>query len=62
MIPPCAGNSPDIQFYVMRMYQGYGAIGAMSQDGLCGAAIVEDEAENGGVAGFVRYRNGDWIF
>ena len=46
----------------MRMYQGYGAIGAMSQDGLCGAAIVEDEAENGGVAGFVRYRNGDWIF
>lgn len=62
MVPPRPENSPDTQFYMMRMYQGFGATGALPRDGVCGAAIVEDETDDGGVAGFVQYGYGDWIF
>ena len=62
MIPPRPENSTDIQYHKMRTYQGFGAIGTLPRDGLSGAAIVEDETDNGGVAGFVQYGYIDCIF
>ena len=30
-------------------------------EGICGTAIVEDNTEDGGVAGFVQHGNSDWV-
>ena len=50
-------NSTNIPYYKMRIYRALGSINAVPRAGVCGAAIVEDETDEGGVAGF--FQNGD---
>ena len=33
-------------------YQSIGPLGGSAQDGVCGAPLVEEDAESGGVVGF----------
>ena len=56
-IPPRPQFCTDITFAKMRIYRGFGAMAAVPRDGICGAALVEDDSEEGGVAGF--FQNGN---
>lgn len=47
----------DIAFARMRTYRGFEAMAAVPRDGICGAALVEYDSEEGGVAGF--FQNGN---
>ena len=60
----CPRRPPDvteIEFYDWKIYRGFGALGIVPREGICGAAIVEDDSEDGGVAGFVQHGDPEWI-
>lgn len=44
-----------------HVFRLIGPAGGSAQDGVCGAAIVEDDPEMGGVAGFFQLANNDEI-
>jgi hypothetical protein len=56
-IPPRPQPYTDITFAKMRIYRGFGVMTALPRDGICGAALVEDDSEEGGVAGFFQDGN-----
>ena len=59
-IPPRPPNVEEIKFFKMTLCRGFGALGAVAREGICGAAFVEDDSEEGGVAGFFQNGNGDY--
>ncbi|KAL9099006.1 MAG: hypothetical protein Q9163_005432 [Psora crenata] len=52
MFPPRPPNMTEISFHKMILYQQFGNGGVTMREGICGAAIVEDDTDDGGVAGF----------
>jgi hypothetical protein len=56
-ISPRPQGCTGISFAKLRIYRGFGAMSAVPRDGICGAALVEDGSEEGGVAGF--FQNGN---
>jgi hypothetical protein len=56
-IPPRPQNGTNVTFVKLRIYRCFGAMAAVPRDGVCGAALVEDDSEEGGVAGF--FQNGN---
>lgn len=44
----------------MKIYRSFGSNIAQSRSGICGAAIVEDDSDEGGVAGFSSEGNSDF--
>lgn len=59
-IPRRPQSITEIGFFKMRIYRGFGALGAVPREGVCGAAFVEDDSEEGGVAGFFQDGNADY--
>ena len=59
-IPPRPRDMNEIDFFKMRIYRGFGALGTVPREGICGAAFVEDDSEEGGVAGFFQNGNADY--
>lgn len=53
-------NLSEIDFYKIKIYQIFGSNMAQPQSGICEAAIVEDDLDGKGVAGFVSERNLDF--
>ncbi|KAL2037318.1 hypothetical protein N7G274_010007 [Stereocaulon virgatum] len=52
MFPRRPHNMTEISFHKMILYQQFGNGGMERNEGTCGAAIVEDDTDDGGVAGF----------
>ncbi|KAI4212427.1 MAG: hypothetical protein LQ351_004859 [Letrouitia transgressa] len=52
MLPKRPSNMTEIGFHKMILYQQFGNGGVTMREGICGAAIVEDDTDSGGVAGF----------
>lgn len=44
----------------MKIYRIFGSNMAQPQPGICGAAIVEDDSDEGGIAGFFSEENSDF--
>ena len=60
----CQRRSPGvtaIAFSEWIVYRGFGALGVVPLEGIRGAAIVEENTEDCGVAGFVQHGNADWV-
>lgn len=52
ILPPRPPNMTEIPFHKMLLHQHFGNGGVTMREGICGAAIVEDDTDDGGVAGF----------
>ena len=66
-IPPRPAVTPgqnqfQIPFSRHAMCRGYGAFGGTVKNGMCGAPIVDDEDDSGGVIGFFQLATADWAF
>lgn len=59
-LPPLPAQSTKIEWMDWKLFDGYGQIDTVLRDGICGAAIVEDDVDDGGVAGFFHRGNGMW--
>lgn len=59
-VPKRPTNLSGIDFYKMKIYRTFGSNMAQPQSGICGAAIVEDDSDEGGVAGFFSEGNSDF--
>jgi hypothetical protein len=46
-----------IPFPKWEIFRGFGALGSVPRQGICGVALVEDDSDQGGVAGFIEYGN-----
>jgi hypothetical protein len=46
-----------IPFPKWEIFRGFGALGSVPRQSICGAALVEDDSDQGGVAGFFEYGN-----
>lgn len=51
-IPPRPSSMTAIQFSKWKIFRGFGAFDSVPRQGICGAALVEDDSDEGGVAGF----------
>jgi hypothetical protein len=56
-IPPRPRPLTEITYVEMKIYRGFGAMTVVPREGICGAAIVEDDADEGEVAGFFQKGN-----
>ena len=61
-IPPRPPSMTAIRFSKWKIFRGFGALGAVPREGICGAAIVEDDTGDGGVAGFFVHGNADFAW
>ena len=59
-IPPRPPGMTAIEFSMFRIYRGFGALGSVPREGICGAPFVEDDSDEGGVAGFFVNGNDDF--
>ncbi len=59
-IPQRPQPTIDITFFKRRIYRAFETIGAAQREGVCGAALVEDDTEGGGAAGFFQNGNSDF--
>lgn len=59
-VPPRPARMTEIEWSDWNLFDGYGQINTVLRDGICGAAIVEDDTDNGGVAGFFQKGIGEW--
>ncbi|KAL8918001.1 MAG: hypothetical protein Q9172_005592 [Xanthocarpia lactea] len=64
MFPPRPPNTTEIPFHKMMLYQQFGNTGGgtMMREGIRGAAIVEDDTDDGGVAGFFSEASPNYAF
>lgn len=62
MFPPRPPNITEISFHKMMLYQQFGNGGVTMREGMCGAAIVEDDTDDGGVAGFFWEASANYAF
>jgi hypothetical protein len=51
-IPPRPSSMTAIRFLKLRTFRGFGALGSVPREGICGAPFIEDDSDEGGVAGF----------
>ena len=59
-IPSRPSSMTDIRFSKMKIYRVYGGLSSMSREGICRAPLVEDNSDEGGVAGFFVHGNADY--
>ena len=59
-IPNRPADVSGIEHSSMKIYRIFGSNMALPQPGVCGAAIVEDDSDEGGVAGFFSEGNSDF--
>ena len=52
----------EIRFSKWTVYRNFGAVQDVPREGVCGAAIVEDDTDEGGVAGFFQMGNANFGF
>ena len=62
MFPPRLPNMTEIPFHKMVLYQQFGNGGVTMREGICGAAIVDDDTDDGGVAGFFWQASPNYAF
>ena len=60
--PKRPARMTEIQFSQWRVYRNFGAVQDVPREGVCGAAIVEDDTDEGGVAGFFQMGNTNFGF
>ena len=58
--PPRPTGMTGIRFIQMNIFRGFGAMGAVPRDSICGAPIVEEGLDRGGIAGFFQIGNADY--
>ena len=59
-VPPRPARTTEIQWTDWNLFDGFGQINTILRGGIYGAAIVEDDVDDGGVAGFFHQGNGEW--
>lgn len=59
-VPERPADLSGIEHASMKIYRIFGSNMAQPQPGICGAAIVEDDSNEGGVAGFFSERNSNF--
>ena len=59
-IPPRPSSMTAIQFFKSKIFRGFGALGSVPRQDICGAPFVEDDSDEGGVAGFFVNGNADF--
>ncbi|KAL8871705.1 MAG: hypothetical protein Q9174_002524 [Haloplaca sp. 1 TL-2023] len=59
-IPPPPPGATEIRHMDYTLFDAFGQMGTASEEGVCGAAIVECNVPDGGVAGFFSHGNGDF--
>lgn len=61
-IPRRPPNLTAIHFSTLRIFRGFGALESSPREGSCGSPIVEENSEDGGVAGFFQEGNDEFAF
>jgi len=59
-LPPRPLSMADITFSKWKVFRSFGALGSVPREGICGAPLVEDDSDQGGVAGFFVNGNSDF--
>ncbi|KAL8857989.1 MAG: hypothetical protein Q9178_005449 [Gyalolechia marmorata] len=59
-VPPRPPGTTKIRYTNLNLFDGFGQMNTILRNGICGAAIVEENVDDGGVAGFFHLGNGGW--
>ncbi|KAL8941733.1 MAG: hypothetical protein Q9216_002061 [Gyalolechia sp. 2 TL-2023] len=59
-LPPRPARTTEIEWTGWNLFDGFGQINTELRGGICGAAIVEEDVDDGGVAGFFCHGHGQW--
>jgi hypothetical protein len=61
-IPEGSSHPVMIEFSECFINRVYGATGSTAVEGICGAALVEDDVDTGGISGFFQLANENYAF